>query len=132
MRIATRLLALPLLAPVQPATLRAQAYAANAHVAAADTPVTVRWNRLVPKLWLIEIGPRLSGALYRVAARHLAATEPLYLRKDVPHPVRQLLPRTYFGQYLRVDWCLRADKPIEVVRIVSQGGSNGGNQSARV
>ena len=51
MRIPTRLLKLALLlAPAQPATLHAQAYDANAHVAAADTPVTVRWNRLVPKL----------------------------------------------------------------------------------
>jgi membrane-associated phospholipid phosphatase len=85
MRIPTQLLVLPLLA-VYPerATLNAQTYAAPAR-AAADTPVTVRWNRLVPKFVEANAASRRAARKAAAAAgdsatlRRIAMTPPPFL-----------------------------------------------------
>ena len=85
MRIPTQLLVLPLLAIYpQHGTLNAQTYAAPAR-AAADTPVTVRWNRLVPKFVEANAASRRAARKAATAAgdsatlRRLAMTPPPFL-----------------------------------------------------
>lgn len=57
-----------------------------------------------------------------VAFRNFAEPQPGELRKDVPHPVRELMPTQDFQECLLVVGLLRVEKTVQVIRVFQDSG----------
>src|SRR5690606_2628740 len=70
-----------------------------------------------PEYRMLEIGARLVERPNRIAARHRASSEPLDLRKDEPHPVRDLASGEELGARTLECAALGFDEPLQIERI---------------
>ena len=82
-----------------------------------------------PENRVLEIGMCFLDRRYCITLRHLAATEPCYLRKDEPDPVTGLPSLPQFIHDAGVNGFLGIDEALQVVRVVCHGDGYGGRGS---
>src|SRR5688572_12096361 len=71
---------------------------------------------------MIDVGPCLCYTLDSVVLRRRARSQPVELRKDVPHPMGLLPAAPDFRERCLIVRFLRAHETVQVVRIVRGGG----------